>query len=565
MSFYFAWLNPCESFDATHHARQDESILHFDIDHQEGAVPLLRLTVACALHKQQQAGHRGILWQKEGDQPHLLFDGTLVANPAEKKEDFLLLVLAAGGAKKESQLENLLNTKKQKRFDPLLVPPREQDAVDEVLEALCVMPHWDRVTGKVSLTEMGQELERVDMGTSFFGDSLEIRERGRPVSAVRFIVTAEWVQRYDGVADLSPLIIPEGGRGYLSTLTPEDLQKRWWRKDYPLQRTGYEILESRLTPVTPPSTGGIGVYPLKSAGFTVNGKPQTKARSWMDPVLKLQWHYRQKRKETVHIEVPCGEEKGEVLELALRLQDICSPVHVNPWEARQIYYLYGLVIYEGHVWRATKTHFSADGFEANYWVRQESWPTALEDPSLWSFFQTDRGRQVIDHVIQRAEAYGWMAARRTEVRCRLPFTQGRALRGNQMVRLMDNRLQGGEVTGLVVNYRLVAEGDTGERWAEVVLAVNTKPLRSYKLKRLKPVKEAQGILNPRLVMPQDLVTGMQITHDAETQNQAIEGKNFPSLGAVQRALEKVPTRVKLTLKDLKATEVLSHEWTAELE
>ena len=69
MSFYFVWLKADEPFDATHHARQDESLLHFHVDHQQGAVPLLFLTVPSTSPRPRLTGQRGVLWQKKGIYP----------------------------------------------------------------------------------------------------------------------------------------------------------------------------------------------------------------------------------------------------------------------------------------------------------------------------------------------------------------------------------------------------------------------------------------------------------------------------------------------------------------
>lgn len=522
-------------------------------------MPLLRLTVPISHHKLRKTGHRGILWQEENAETHLLFEGILVANPAEKKEDFVLLILEAGRADKVHQLERGMRIQKQKGFEPLLVAEEDQEAIEEILEACSVLPHWDRLTGNLTLAPLEQEREVVEVGPHFFRESLDVREVGRPLSAIRFSVTVEWVQRYDGVADVSPLIQQAGTRGYLSTLTAADLQRRWWKKEYPLNRTGYEILESRLTPLVPPSTGALGLYPLKSASFTVEGRPQTVRRTWLQPVLKVQWHYRQKRKETVHIEVP-WEDKGEVLELAVRLQDICSPVAVDPWKIDHLYEGRTLVVHEASVYRARTLHFSGAAFDLIYWERQSSWPTALEDPSRWSFFMTPRGHQVMNHGVQRARAYGMRKGRRLEVRCRLPFALGRALKGNQDVRLEDARLPEGHVTGQIVQYRLIAEGDAGERWADVALRVQKKKMPVGKVKELQAIKEAQGILDPCLIRAEDLVTRLEVTHGADIQSTSLEGKSFPSLAAVHRRLEKGPTRVKIELKDLKPTTELSHEW-----
>ena len=174
---------------------------------------------------------------KKGDIPHLLFDGILVANPAEQKEEFLVMVLEAGGPHKKDQLERALVVQKQQSFEPLLVAPEEENDPEEILEAGSLLPHWDRVTGQLTLVNIHDKGEIVEVGAQLFAESLTVQKRGRLLSKVRCALTAEWVQRYDVVLDLGPLIQRAGERGYLSTLTPHAVQQRWWKKDYPLQRT----------------------------------------------------------------------------------------------------------------------------------------------------------------------------------------------------------------------------------------------------------------------------------------------------------------------------------------
>lgn len=562
MPFYFAWLRPHEKFDAVHHARQDEAVLHFHIDHQQGAVPLLYLTVPVISHTPQKTGQRGVLWQKEDHTPHLLFDGLLVGNPAEKKEDFLLLILEAGGADKKEQLESRLALQKQKKFEPLLVAAEDQNDTEEILEAGSVLPHWDRVTGKVTLVNIHDKREILNVEAHFFAESLEVYQTGRRLSKIRCSVTAEWVQRYDGVLDLEALL-KRGLRGYLSTLTPQALQQRWWKKEYPLQRTGYEILESKLTPVTPPSTGGLNLYPMKSAPFTVDGGTRTVPQVWFVPSLKVQWHYRQKRKETVHLEVPYAE-TGDILDLTLRLQNICSPVALPAWTANHVYPLHRLVQQGGIVYRATLVHRSGPTFEPEKWEKYATWPTALEDPSQWSFFKTPRGAEVMENVLERLYAYGLFLGPRLEVRCRLPFAVGRLLRGHQQIRLVDPRLPAGHVVAEVVTYRLVGEGDTGESWAEVTAVVRGNINPAWRIKQLQEIKKAEGILEPRSIQAEDIVQRLYLKDGAEVQNAALEGKKFQSLQAAHRFLETMPTRLRIELKDLKRTEELSHAWQAEV-
>ena len=498
---------------------------------------------------------------KKGDIPHLLFDGILVANPAEQKEEFLVMVLEAGGPHKKDQLERALVVQKQQSFEPLLVAPEEENDPEEILEAGSLLPHWDRVTGQLTLVNIHDKGEIVEVGAQLFAESLTVQKRGRLLSKVRCALTAEWVQRYDGVLDLGPLIQRAGERGYLSTLTPHAVQQRWWKKDYPLQRTGYEILESNLTAVTPPSTGGLNLYPLKSASFTVEGPPRTVPHVWFMPSLKMQWHYRQKRKETVHLDIPYAE-TGEVLDLTMRLQNICSPIALPAWAPNHVYPLHRLVQHAGIVYRSTMVHRSGAVFEPPYWEKYATWPTAMEDPSQWSFFKTARGTDVITHVLDRLSGYGLFLGPRLEVRCRLPFALGRRLRGHEQVRLVDPRLPHGQVVAHVITYRLIAEGDTGERWAEVTAVVRTNAKPEGALTPLQQVKKAEGILDPRFIQAEDLVQRIFLKDAAAAQNAALQGKKFPTLQAAHRFLATMPTRLRIELKDLKRTEELSHVWQA---
>jgi hypothetical protein len=557
--FHFVWLRQYEAFDAVRHARQDAQIFHFDIDHQEGGVPLLRLTVAASLFKTQKPGQRGVLWQETEAGPLVLFEGGLNSDKAQSKGEFLLLVLEAGKLDKPDQLARGVKGKKRHGFDPLLMADGAQEDVDEILEAQRCVPHWSRVSGKLTFSDMLEASETIDIDDAFFADSLRVRDRGHSLSGVRFSLTAEWVQRHDGVVDLAPLLKEKGTRGHLSSLTADDFQKKWWRPSYGLMRTGYEILESGLQEVLPPSTGGLDVYPRQSAAFSVGGISQTVPRIWLEPHLKLQWHYRQKRKEVVHMEVPFGG-SGPLLDIPIRLQDISSKMRIDAWMPKQIYYEKGPVVWEGYVYHCKQTHLGGAVFETEKWTKKEVWPRALEDPSSWTFFQTKRGRQVLEHVLARAESYGAMAARRLEVRFRLPFERAVGLSCDCLVRVADPRLPGGQVVGKVIHYRLIVEGDTGEKWAEVTLGVCDALPQKRRVKDMILTSDVSGIRDPKTVTAQDLVENISLIRPAEIQNETIQEKDFPSRGAAHHVLEKVPTRLRIALKDLRTSACLTHVW-----
>ncbi|MFN7662196.1 MAG: hypothetical protein ACK5PQ_00490 [Alphaproteobacteria bacterium] len=564
--FYFAWVAEQEPFDATAHARQDESILHFDVQHQEGCLPLLRLTVPLVHHTPRPVGQRGILWWQPQATPQILFDGRLGASPAEKREDFILLILSGGGEAPQKRLAQALESQKKDGWEPLWVPEKDHHQVEEILEGLAVVPHWHRVTGALSLRKVGEPQQVLEWDGDFFPESLQMRDKGRPLKALKLAVTAEWVQRYDGVVSLNDCMEQAGTWGYLSTLTPQDFQARWWKKNHPLRRTGYEIMESHVHKVMPPSTGGLDCYPTKSASFTVRGRPTQVPRAWMKPTLKVQWHYRQKRAETVDIRLPGSDRSGlgEKVNLRVRLQDISTSLYVAPWCAHRLYEEGAWVEWQGHLWKATQRHLSGQVWDPQPWEMKSQAPHALDDPSRWSFFETPRGHQVVRHALKQAQTYVQRRARTLEVSFRTAFGQGATLMGHESLRVRDPRLPNGEVTGQVVHYALVAEGNTGEHWAQVTLAVCPTPVPRWHLRGLSLTTQPQGMLNPGQLGPAEMITSLSLTHAAEDQNKTLEGKDFPTLAAVQTALEKTPTRLRIELRDLKSLGTLTHRWKAEV-
>ena len=309
----------------------------------------------------------------------------MTGDKAQSKGKFLLLILEAGKLDKPDQLARGVKGQKRHGFDPLLMADGAQEDVDEILEAQRCVPHWSRVSGKLTFSDMVEASETIDIDDAFFVDSLRVRDRGHSLSGVRFSLTAEWVQRHDGVVDLAPLLKEKGTRGYLSSLTSDDFQKKWWRPSYGLMRTGYEILESGLQEVLPPSTGGLDVYPRQSAAFSVGGISQTVPRIWLEPHLKLHWHYRQKRKEAVRMEVPF-----EGVDLCWIFPFVCK-MRIDAWMPKHIYYEKRAVVWEGYVYHCKKTHLGWAVFETEKWTKKSAWPRALEDPSSWTFFQTNGG------------------------------------------------------------------------------------------------------------------------------------------------------------------------------
>lgn len=351
----------------------------------------------------------------------------------------------------------------------------------------------------------------------------------------------EWVQEGLGEVSLGSKIAAAFPGGMINTLTPKALYATWPQEGQKLGRSGFWVLKSQLLEVTPPKTGILDIYPTLTPEFLTwdeynqTPKKQRGRRCWMSGTLILGWQYRQKRRETVQFTLSQitqleGTIRPLVRTLNLRLQEIVPSTNST-------------------------------------------------------FFLTCRGRQALEHALERARAHLAASARCLEIEVTLPFEAGLALSMDHSVRLVDPRIPGGEVVGKVIAYQLHHDGMKAESWARLAVSVGGMPEQSSSLGYMLYVeadygdtaipehyqtpsgliydnythqRPREGILEIEDLSVNDILLEVLVSHDAEKQIQVLQSQQYPVRQNLKGVLEEVPTFVSLDLLSLKTQAVAEH-------
>ncbi|UNM05772.1 MAG: hypothetical protein H6925_04525 [Holosporaceae bacterium] len=480
----------------------------------------------------------------------MIFAGTLRAPTGAVSGDFVLLVFDGGTAARRTALDTLLSAERDPAFMAVLYPERVRDDADRMLEWGDKLPHIDRCTGSVTLPSVRRVGARHHVGGDFFRDSLTCIHHDARWGGVHCVAEAQWVQRFDGVTALGPMI--QGGT--LETLTPEALKRRWWGKETPLRRTGYEVLKSDLSVRETLPEGGV---------TKVDGRDVPVPMARMTPTLTVGWHYRQKRVEVAEIIMNGTTSAAPVCPVPVRLQDISSRMSMGVWHAQHPYKEGVRVQHGERVYRAHTSHVSGTAFAPQYWQAEKAWPTALEKPHSWTFFDTPFGTRVVDALVGWSERVMHISAAHTSVTVSLPFEAAAKMHMGDRVVLDDPRLEDGTFEGTVEEIGLYAEGDVGELWGTLTLRT---PLSKVRLCRQKMQLKGPvgGVQHPERLTAKDVLVNCVVHNDGAAQKEALAKKKFAHRGAVRAWLDQHATRVMLRLRNLAPDAQLIHGWQVDV-
>jgi len=593
MKTYFAWIDGSDQFDANIHGREDEKIFHLEIGQNEAAFARARVTIQNPRH--------GLLWPPHKQhcfisfQQELIFKGRLLSMPSQIEGELVTLEFIAMGKDVDHQRQTLCKEMKDNGVYDRLFYTTEPELKD-LLQAYTALPHWDRLTSQLSLSDIFKGRKHLDLDGRFFRDSLKVAIAQEPLSAVNVELKAEWLQQARGACEISHHLKKACPSGYLSSLTAESLEKAWWSKNTPLQKNGYHVVESQLKPIKPLDKA---TYPSASNPFWHwDEKPKQVQfpRQWYDLYLRLGWSYRQKRREVASFTLKHNVQdmnggSQRVKTLSFSLASILGRNHL--WQPDHVYTKGFQVLHEDAVYKCIKRHQSGDSFKPSKWLKQENHVHVDGQAARASFFPTERGQQAISYALEIAKAHIAASARciTVSVAARLEDLMNITLDHNLTIR--DSRLPGGAVKGKVIGYRFLLNGKTGERIAEVKLGVSvgTGIQVTAAFPEDQPYVEADvweetvsslngihhrspsaicfrmtgdqpppmGIHRPSVMYERDLVEGVEILNDGEQQNRRLAQQQYPRGLDLKAVLKEMPTNISIKLKDLKTYGCLDHQ------
>ena len=327
----------------------------------------------------------------------------------------------------------------------------------------------------------------------------------------------------------------------INTLTPHALEATWPKEGQKMGRTGYWVSKSDLRSIMPPQTGILDIYPTMTPELmgwdelTQAPKAMQAQRFWMSGTLVMGWRYHQKRREIVCFTLTQktqleGRIRPLTRNLNLRLQQIV------PLEAG-------------------------------------------------TFFLTLRGRQAVEHALEKARAHLAASARCLEVEMTLPFEAGFPLSMDHSVRLVDSRIPGGEVTGKVIAYQLCQDGLKSHTWIRMVASIGEKlkeslfPSYTYYVesdygdtavpKHYQTVsglvyasyadqRPKEGVVETQSLSLYDILSDVLVSHDAERQIRVLQNQQYPVCHDIKSISEEIPTVISLELLSLKTNAVVEH-------
>lgn len=440
--FYFAWVEPNTAFDEVLHAREDEKIIQFTIEHMEGEFATMsidiRNTGAIGLLATGRKVWAWLAWDN-GSEIIPLIHGRLIGLPSNIHREIVTLQFVARpidyGMQKIALAASL---RELPYYDPVFVSPDKRDDPDVVLEGYTLAWNIDRTSHIVSTSDLivGEDGLVEFEENEIPNDSLDLTLDQPPVRTVHVEAEVPWTQSVIGNVPgfTDKQVVTKAGEGLINgwpkadadlgggwkvrtsaarspfqNLTDEDL-----RNAYPLHAV---TLSPILTSALSQSASGTDVS-LSSTTFGILN----------DVVyLSLDFHYegQRQRKDRIVFDLIADSqplitlpEDDDQFDLKISGVDVSLPL--DPLDEYS-------EIPIGNVERR-------------------------------SYFATGRGHQSIQYVLQLARAHIIVRSRAVKIKFKCKLARGVefSLRKNALVR--DHRLPGGQAVGKIVEYTLFSSG-----------------------------------------------------------------------------------------------------------
>ncbi|MBO4169557.1 hypothetical protein [Cereibacter azotoformans] len=452
---FFAWVADGEAFDAGVHAREDEDVFRLTISESEGefAVATIEIRNPRAGLLSPARRQRCFISAELDGVVALLFSGRVVGPPAGLgRETIEIEVIGRPDDWQAVQAAFVEQLKLDPRYHPALVAEEDRSDLTAVLEGYSALPRWDRVTGELSLAALTNEGTQpvIDMTDHVMDDSLDVTFGGSPVTTVVVELDLTWEQVCPVMS--KPYSAPPGRQasgviaqaldgGRCSTMTPDAYQSSWPAAGASLDG-GWSVIGSYLRRTTSsiPYTRMISVTEAAPSDVSYAGSEYAIQFPIVafDGELLLGGVYRQPRREIVRIAVSSDiqpvslDTSTEVLSLSAAGEDISASTPFS------ITGSYGVLDDEtGEVVQRSVTSSVTRG--------------TLAHPRL--AIQSE-AEPLIVAAVARAEARLRTAARCVDVEVEVPLEIGATLTSASVVRVVDDRIPGGSVTGKVTSVEL---------------------------------------------------------------------------------------------------------------
>ncbi|MDR1475244.1 MAG: hypothetical protein LBI30_01830 [Holosporales bacterium] len=605
MKFLLDWIDFFD--DKSRPWRGDEHVFRLIMQHQENCFASAKITLINPRlshpdYARKRYARLGIQ-KNDSDDVEPVFYGCVTAIPARIEKNLIILELLSRPDNAFEKFEKLRGSlKRAPIWDELFAPEDRQDDPTYLLEGISGLYYWDKVTGELSISNInhGREHKIINKIAS---SNIELKFCSDPLDSVKIKIQAEWVQKSQGIVDLSRLIAKSFADGIVNSFTGNDLRRRFKHLHNGIKNSAYKIFCNDMERTTPCEHSSF--YPEYSQSFEVadNGNKRSIKfkRDWFDCKLTLHWRYRQKRREIANITVENSFQKirnntPKTKTVILKLRNLSLQSDVLPWIGSACYTEGYQVSFGGNIYICVQTHCSGNNFLSDQakWQYARKVPDAMPDASLASFFLTPRGQRSIVHAFMVARAHLAWSTRCVEATFRGSVSDLASVTLDMHLTLSCPDLPGGSITGKVVKTLLFADGKTGKQHVDVTVACSvgkagyephlekySEPLVNYadqeyagngvlecgaqliandiEIPDFTSKNNIVGILTPSLLDVVDLVEEAKIINPPEEQESIMNAvKHTRSADTIKQALNNNRTQIFLKLRNINHKTTLEH-------
>lgn len=556
-----------------HISKQYNKIAIFDLEicEEENHFPTATLLVKAG-DPLPSAETEGILQDSIGN---IHFKGLLMSAPSKVEGDFAHIKLISKPCNFMESLENLQRESRRAPYwDSLWIHPDKQNDFQEIQEIRTASLYCDRKTGRLSWSDWFEGTETIDLEGNIFEDSLLLKIKRQPLEACTVKVHVNWIQQERGVANLGPSLRKAFPHSRVSTYTKDSLIQKWPEPGRRLGKSGVWIIKSDLKPYYP----NLPFLPRFSRAVTLGEDGETRTpyrleRFWFKPILWVGWTYQQRRRETLIITLPHSVQPlspgpGKHKTLEFTLHNIYPDPNAYPWRPETYYHMDSKVIVKDIIYECVVDHFSSMSFDkdSEKWQFLKTFATPLGSSKRSSFFLTERGQAAAEHAMERAKVELAQSARALEVTFEGPWEALKDITTDTSLILADPRLPGERIKGKVTKWTFIARGETGERFVRITLlcAIGENfilPQASESRTRQSPTGlqySVEETFEPPARTKGPLLRRVQLTNGPEDQEEDIQNAHYETPKALQQALGKKATRLRLFFRDLRTKHCLEH-------
>lgn len=542
MTIFFTWVKKEEDFNPKIHKPADFQLLSVILTQSENGKAIAKLKIVDKGLEWPENCLGFVCYEIQG-KVHNLLCGEVSKSPKMIGNGIAEIEMKSFIENEAAQMAELgSRLKKAPYWDELFVSPQRRGVSAEWLDARSSFLHWNRVSGKLGLSDIFTGAETLDLSGDVVGDyALGVSEM--PYSQVDVHLSAEWIQHLEGLFDLTSLVAGKFKGGIINSLTGGELVRRWPKEGQTLGRSGYQVVESYIREIDPPYTGILDLYPTVTPGFSTYDSSSEKTRTirarrkWYKGSLTIGWRYSQKRSEEVLFSLKNAGVSGEkVKKVDLRLGDITSK------NSAQV--------------------------------------------SRSTFFNTDRGRQTIEHAIEIAKSHLAMSARCVETEVKVPLEKALGITLDHCVTINHPHDEAKKIKGKVSGYQLFASGY--EAYALIKIAfslggVTQAPVISsletiYGVDTYGEINAPAVYVSPSRIAYQmplecdgngvdqsvfkgasDFIEDIGVHNQATDQERYLEENQYPVREDIKAVLRDVPTDLHIRLKDIRTSDVLTRK------